>query len=136
MLLALAALWGCSQKPKPAPMAEAPPAEPASVALGETTAAGPFKVTLTTHENQIEKGGITFLADVKKDAQPVSDAKVTLNLAQPDMPGAGPSVPLKWTGDHYEGRADVTASGDWHADVVVDAPNASGTATFVFSLNK
>lgn len=135
-LLALTAVWGCSQKPKPTPAAEAPAGAPAAVALGETTAVGPFKVALSTHENQVQKGSTTFVADVTRDDQKVTDAKVTLNLAQPDEPGAGPSVPLKWTGDHYEGAADVSASGDWHADVVVDAPGASGTATFVFSINQ
>lgn len=135
LLCSAVAICGCSKKPKPASASVSPASAPLAAALGETTTAGPFRVKLTTHESHLSKGSIGFQAEVTKDAQPVSDAKVTLNLSQPALPISGPSIALKWDGERYAGRADVPTSGDWHADVVVDAPGDSGTAIFAFSLN-
>jgi hypothetical protein len=130
------AFAGCGQQPKVAPGAVAPPHAPKAVSLGETTVAGPFQVTLSTRENQTRIGGTTFIADVKRDGTAVSDAKITLNLTRPSAPGTGPSVPLEPKDSRYEGTADIGAGGDWNAEVVVDAPGTTGTATFVFSVNE
>jgi hypothetical protein len=103
-------------------------------ALGSEQATGPFHVTLTMNPKQAKVGDATFTAKVKRNGQPVEDAKVELHLSMPTMSMPGPEEELKHTGGGtYAGKTNVGMGGYWQAEVEVEAGEAEGKAIYEFT---
>jgi hypothetical protein len=116
----------------PPPGARGPAAVGAS--LGTTQAAGPFQVTLSTDPAAPKVGETRFAAQVTRNGQPVSDARVKVSLSMPSMSMAGPEVTLKAAGaGTYEATANLGMGGDWQAKTTVSAGEETGTAVHQFA---
>ena len=143
-----ATIVGCNKQDTLTPTASSQP--PAQAPTQDTTVAptgtsrpmgnlgmelaGPLTVSMGTDPNQLTAGKTTFTAEVLKNSQPVSDAKVSLDLYMPSMKMHGPKVDMKRGADgKYQATADVMSS-DYEARVSVDSAAGKGTATFKFTV--
>lgn len=114
-----------------------PPAPGASatkaLAMGVTTPAGPFQVRLSTAAPKPKIAKVSFTATIMQGGKPVKNATSMIILSMPSMGMKGPHVALTPVGDHYEGSTDLSMSGDWQADVSVNAGGKTGAASYKFT---
>jgi hypothetical protein len=126
---------GCGgpQAPPPPSVDTGAPASAAAPA-GAEQAAGPFRITLSTHPADPKVGEAHLVAKVARGGEPVTDATVEISLSMPSMKMVGPEVTLNHTdGGSYEGTANLSMAGDWEAKTTVTVGGESGTAVHTFS---
>jgi hypothetical protein len=129
LVLALVFLAGCGQR-EPAPATEIVDVPGSEV--GTTQPVGRFEVTLTIEE-PIQAGDRRVEVLLTREAVPVEDASVVVDLSMPGVQRLGPNLDLVHSaGGRYVGLAHFSMGGEWQATVHVSAEGEEHAAVYDF----
>jgi uncharacterized iron-regulated membrane protein len=119
--------------------ASAPPTPASAPGAGSGKQAGPYTVSLTGAPNPAVRGSNALEAIVTDaSGQPVSDAKVTLDLNMTNMNMGKYTVVATPAGSgRYTSNVSYSMAGPWRVTVTVErAGQAAASAHFDFSVNQ